>query len=155
MESLHLPNDILGWLGLVFMFIIAITNFKLTRDKTIKERTKEVDSLDQKLISGLKETVGQLEKKVQLLEDQHSKNAELITQLSASNQTMRDILQGRDKDSLEFQRQGLETMKLFGEVSKLVMATNVTVTQTHDEVKKLYQMIESHMNHIRSIIDTN
>lgn len=100
--------DIAAITGVIIYGIFAVIGYF---DKNRKDREAEADKADERVIFLLKEQVAALEKKV-------SEQAELIRQnslrlegLMAENKTLREVLQGRDKTTTNYQAQGLATMK--------------------------------------------
>lgn len=62
-----------------------------------------------------------------------------LGKLTGENKTLRELLQGRDENTVLFQKQGFEAMKRSEEIFKLSMETN-------KNVEKLYRVIEKYLN---------
>lgn len=107
------------------------------------------DQQDDRLIKILEDTVKALEKKVN---DQKKESDETVSKLSKKiddltnkvdelereNKTLVDVLQGRDKATIDFQKQMLETVRLSIE-------TNGLAKQTSDRLEKLIGLMTEHL----------
>lgn len=107
------------------------------------------DQQDDRLIKILEDTVKALEKKVN---DQKTESDETVNKLSKKidnlttkvdelereNKTLVDVLQGRDKATIDFQKQMLETVRLSIE-------TNGLAKQTSDRLEKLIGLMTEHL----------
>jgi len=102
------------------------------------------DNADDRLINILKETVDQLEIKV----NQQSKDIESLTkkvdELEKENGTLIEVLQGRDKNTLDFQRQMLEAMKIG-------METNGLAKHTAEKLTELMDMMGDHLKAVEAL----
>lgn len=104
------------------------------------------DNADDRLINILKETVDQLEIKV----NQQSKDIESLTrkvdELEKENGTLIEVLQGRDKNTLDFQKQMLEAMKIG-------METNGLAKHTSEKLTELMGMMGDHLKAVEALQD--
>ncbi len=128
----QLPQSPIAWVGLIFATVGAGFAAYLVY-------TKQRDGVDDRLITLLKETVDALDEKV----NKQSKDIEELTtkvnDLEKENGTLIEILQGRDKNTLEFQKQMLETMRV-------VMETNCLAKHTSEKIGVLVDLMERHLN---------
>ena len=96
------------------------------------------DDADDRLIGILKETVDALEIKV----NKQTTDIEFLTkkvqELERENGTLIEVLQGRDKATLEFQQQMLETVRLS-------MDTNSVARDTNSKVSTLMGSMGQHL----------
>jgi len=99
---------------------------------------KNRDGADDRLINLLKGTVDELEKKV----NQQTENIDVLTrkmdELEHENELLIEVLQGRDKSTLEFQKQMLETMRV-------TMETNGLAKDTSTKIGELMGLMTSHL----------
>lgn len=127
----QLPNSPIGWIGLTIAAIVGgFTAYMFYN--------KNKDGADDRLINILKDTVDQLEEKV----NKQSKDIEMLTiklgELERENETLVEVLQGRDKSTLEFQRQMLEAMRIG-------METNGLAKETAESLHRLTDLISAHI----------
>lgn len=135
--------------------IFAVLNIV---DKSKREKEKELDEIDTKVISLLKEQVTQLEKRVK---DQDEKlkfattleirikeqdilikeTADKLQALIAENNILREILQGRDQDTIFFQKTVIEAVERGKQTFEIVSKTN-KITE------RLLRAIEKHLQHL-------
>lgn len=112
-------------------------------------RRKENDSATATLVKTLQDTVKALQDeqeiqkdKIKKLEDSHKKNEDKIVTLETENKRMLDILQGRDEDTIRFQKEGFEAMsrmnKMADSIDKLVkvVESNTAGISTNNELTK-------------------
>jgi FtsZ-binding cell division protein ZapB len=135
------PHTALGWGGLIiglgFAAVAAYLTFKQYRG-----------GQDDRLINILKDTVEELEKKV----DQQDRDIKLmqaqVSSLQTTNDTLTRVLQGRDTETIEFQRR----------VDGAVIAsrdTNEKVTIMAEQMIKLMGILERHMTRLEAGAVTN
>jgi len=113
------------------------------------------DGADDRLINLLKETVGELEKKVDNQKREHddevvklNKKIDDLTskvgELEKENQTLVEVLQGRDKSTLDFQRQMLEAMRVG-------METNGLAKDTANKLQSLIDLMATHIKAVEAL----
>lgn len=127
----QLPNSPIGWLGLIIAAVAGGAGAYMVYNK-------QKDGADDRLINILKGTVDALEEKV----NKQSEDIQLLTvkvdELERENETLVEILQGRDKSTLEFQRQMLEAMRIG-------METNGLAKETSQSLNRLTDIISAHI----------
>jgi antitoxin component HigA of HigAB toxin-antitoxin module len=107
------------------------------------------DNADDRLIGILKETVDALQVQVDNQKKEHDETVEALTKkidtltlkvddLERENGTLIEVLQGRDKNTLEFQKQMLEAMKIG-------METNGLAKQTSERLTELVTIMGDHL----------
>lgn len=137
MEELKLYG---GYIGMIATIVIYFF-FPLRR--------KEIDGATSTLIKTLQDTVKALKdeqeiqkEKITKLEESHKKNEDKIVTLETENKRMLDILQGRDEDTIRFQKEGFEAMarmnKMADSIDKLVkvVESNTAGIATNNELTK-------------------
>lgn len=126
------PHTISDWLVLMAAAtgIVLMVRGGLRKDN--KELEHQADQEADRLNAILKNTVDALEKKVANLEQQQKENMAELNTLRGENNIMKQLLQGRDSDSEQMKNLALVAMK--------------QVSETHENVGKLYKLLESHFN---------
>lgn len=113
------------------------------------------DNADDRLIHILKETVEELEKKVDNQKKEYDETVgtltkkiddltEKVDELEKENSTLIEVLQGRDKNTLDFQKQMLEAMKIG-------METNGLAKHTSEKLTELMGMMGDHLKAVEAI----
>lgn len=93
---------------------------------------KDAEKANQYVITALQQKIGILEK------DMTDMGTRLDT-LQVENKTFRDVLTGRDPQTILFQQQGFEAMKAVPEILDLTRNTN-------KNIERLFDLIEKHLN---------
>lgn len=137
-----LPTSPIGWIGLGIGAVATAFAAYLWYNR-------QKDGADDRLINILKETVDALETKVDKQKTEHDENVEELTkkiddltvkveELEQENGRLVEILQGRDKATLEFQKQMLQAVQLS-------METNGLAKETALAIHKLTDLISAHI----------
>jgi hypothetical protein len=138
------PHDLTGWLGLVAFGILGLFAVLGWWDKKRKERTDLADKLDDKVIKLLKEQVEALEKKVEEQATVLKETADKLESLVNENRTLRDVLQGRDAQFLDFQEKGMISMGRVEKILELTSDTNINVGKLYKAIEHHLQIMENH-----------
>ena len=137
----QLPNSPIGWIGLMLAAIAGGFAAYLAY-------SRNRDGSDDRLINILKETVDALEEKV----NKQSHDIEALTKkvddLEKENGTLIEVLQGRDKNTLDFQKQMLEAMKIG-------METNGLAKETATKLGELMTIMGSHLQAVEKLQKTD
>lgn len=121
----NLPATIsTSWIGLLLVFGIAALTLVNTWNSLRKKRDEEADEASDRLVKILQGTVKELETKVESHETKLLENAKQIASLTTANELMTKLLEGRDKETLEFQKQGFEAFKNISELAKIARSIN-------------------------------
>lgn len=142
-----LPNNAIGWAGLVIAMIASGFAAYLFY-------SRQKDGADDRLINILKETVDALEKKVDDQKKEYDNTVgsltkkiddltEKVDELEKENATLIEVLQGRDKATLEFQKQMLEAVKIG-------METNGLAKETAHKLGELIDTMKEHLSAVQS-----
>lgn len=125
------PTSLFGWVAMLIAIIGAGFAAYLAYNRNR-------DGSDDRLINILKQTVDALEEKV----NKQSEDIEALTRkvddLERENGTLIEVLQGRDKATLDFQRQMLETVKIS-------METNGLAKESHQKISELIEIMGRHI----------
>lgn len=113
------------------------------REDLVDDR-READNVETRLVNALKEEVAVLTRKA---DKQDAKLAEMekkMIEIAAENKTLREILSGRDADSVKYREQGLAAMDLIKEMAKVLPSMQ-------NDIKELYKAINHHMQNVEDI----
>ena len=133
-------SDILKyWSEILLLFGGGLVIFISLKGKMLKEKIDASDKADDRLILILQTTVEKLEKEVSVLKAQQSQNTITLAKLGNENSFLKEILQGRDKDTQEFHRKGFVAISHTDEILALTRTTN-------KNVESLLRAIEKHLS---------
>lgn len=133
----QLPNSPIGWIGLVLAAIAGGFSAYL-----IYNRQK--DGADDRLITILKETVDQLEVKVNKQSEDIEKLTKKITSMEHENEVLVKVLQGRDDQTQQFYKQAFEAMKIAHDTHNVVTTLAESIKNTNDNMAKLIELLSKH-----------
>ena len=120
-------------------------------DKSLNSRRKLISDVDKELITTLQEQVRVLKEKAEGAETRSLNTQIDFEKLKAENLTLKDILQGRDQASLEFQKAGMTAIRRAEQTTQLIEKTFQLVSSNTQSIEKLYKAIEKHL----STMETN
>lgn len=100
------------------------------------------DNADDRLINILKNTVDELEKTVEKQTIDIEKLTLKVNDLDRENKTLIEVLQGRDKNTLEFQKQMLEAVRIGMETNGLAKETSRKIGDLVDIMGKHLKAVE-------------
>lgn len=101
----HFVSQFGGWLGIAAAVLFGVFSFFGLFNKTAKTLKKEETETAKDVIDLLSKKVDVLEKKVEELETS-------VNKLTTENQTLRDVLQGRDEVTQQFYKDAYIAMGL-------------------------------------------
>lgn len=114
-------------------------------DKVRRDRQKDTDGSEDRLIDLLQKTVNELEKKV----NQQTADIKVITtkmqHLEKENETLVRVLQGRDDATQQFYRQMLESIKVTQSTHDTVTTLAKSVQDTVTNMTKLIELLSRHL----------
>lgn len=131
----QLPSTAIGWIGL----IIAATAGGFV---AYLYYNRQKDGADDRLINILKQTVDALETKVNKQSEDIEALTKKVNELERENDTLIEVLQGRDKNTLEFQKQMLDAMKIG-------METNGLAKENSEKLAHLIDIMTEHLEVVR------
>lgn len=146
-----LPNSFIGWAGVLTFFVVGAVAFYGLWDKTSRDRRKDGNASEDRLIDLLKKTVDELERKMNKQTIDIEELSKKITHLEKENETLVKVLQGRDEQTQTFYKQAVESMKVAAETHDVVstLAKNIEVTNTN--TTKLIELMGKHLDHMDNI----
>lgn len=119
---------ILGFAALYYWF-----------DKDRTKRRKDENDAEDRLIGLLKETTEEFEKKIKAQTTKIETLETKVTKLETENKTLLDILQGRDKRTVEFYDKSFESMQVTAKTHQIVEALATNVTETNKKIQDLVE----------------
>ncbi len=137
--------------GLVAIYGLLDREFK-TR---MKEKLGEENSLDDRIKTLYKEESAAQEKRITDLTKKLLVMEEDIKRLSTENRVMRDVLQGKDSQSVEFQKMGMDSMKQFAEMQKIVYEQHKISLENREETRQVNRNVERLAKAIETYIKKN
>lgn len=142
---IELPALVDGWVALIVLVLVGIAAGFNIFDRTMRLRRKEADLVDNRLITNLQTEVEFLRNKAEEqgkeLRDMKAKQAAI----EAENVLLKDILQGRDKDTMEYQKKSLEAASTGLETHKIVVAMN-------SNMQNFARLMEEHLKRIEPVL---
>lgn len=115
------------------------------KGKVLKEKNELGNKADDRLITILQTTVANLEKEVEALRRVVEETSKKLIEVQAENNVLREVFQGRDQNTIEFQKRGFEAIAKTDEVLRLARETNTLSQSTEKHLVKLLTLIEKHM----------
>ena len=129
------------WLEMIAIVVVGIFAIITLIDRESNRRKLEIDKQEDRVITLLKEEVqtmkGKYDDLQQRFQDQELKFKELMTE----NTTLREIVQGRDASTLEYQKAGLASMKN----GEIVLQE---VQKSNKNMERIASLIERHMKQV-------
>ena len=128
------------------ILIVAVTGFLYIvgiYSKQKGERKREEDAGDDRLIKLLQTTVTELEKKVTKQDADLQLLSAEVGKLRSENETLIQILQGRDKQTQLFYEKGFESMKVLTEIAPIIKTIDTTLKDKNESINKLIETISS------------
>ena len=108
-------------------------------DKALRDRSKEKTSLEDKIRELYQTESKELQEKIENLVVE-------VKRLTTENEVITKIFQGRDNQTIEFQKQGFEVMKQFAETSQVISETHQIAVKNHNGLSKMTKHMERLLN---------
>ncbi len=145
LNLVQLPVDLVGWVTLIAANLVGAVMLLNLFDKGRRERNKENNLVDDRVISLLKEQISQLEKK----SVEQGKNLETmqteLTKLGAENKLLKDLVQGRDPQTVDFQERGLVAIARVEEITAIAHENQKAILKVQQNIERLYKLIEKQL----------
>lgn len=140
-----LPNTLMGWVAVLTVVVVGGVAVYGIWDRKAKERKKEVDDGEDRLIDILQKTVTELEGKVNKQTDDIKNLTQQVELLNRDNKNYIDIFRGRDEQTQQFYKQGFESMKITQENHDLLTTVATSIQNTNDNMTKLIDILGKHV----------
>jgi len=134
-----LPSTAKDWVEAIIICTLGGLTIWQNFFTGLKGVRKEQNADNDRLISLLKETVNQLEIKVGNLDEQYTATKKEVEKLSNENAIMKQLLQGRDQATIDFQKAAMESMK---KIDALIENTG----QANSDIRNLSTLIQKHLS---------
>ena len=135
---------------IITIVVVGVFSLIALLDRGMKQKRTDADALDKELINSLKTKAELQEERIKELETDHKASTALINQLKGENQMMKELLQGRDKATLDYQKTGLEAMAKIDKIfevaitnSKNIETLTKTLTDHFSRIEKHYEAVDS------------
>jgi hypothetical protein len=122
-----IPRSFMEWLGMIAVVSVGFFAIVGTLDKAKKQHRNQADEAETRLITILKEEVKALTRKIENYETRMSKQDVLLAEIKeqfirveTENKTLKDILSGQDKDSVDYRKQSALAAQQIAEIYKYV-----------------------------------
>lgn len=150
METLFtsLPNTFLGWMAVITLFVVGSVAVYGLFDKQIRERRKDGNASEDRLIDILKKTVDELETKVNKQTKDIDELTTEVNKLRIDNEKYLSILQGRDAETKEFYKQAFESMKLAHDTHDVVTTLAKNMEVANNNTTRLIDLLGRHIEAI-------
>lgn len=145
METVQVPTGVVGLASMISVIVLGIFALINLIDKGLSSRRKQISDADKELITTLQEQVKTLKEKAEAAETRSLNTQMDFEKLKSENLTLREILQGRDQASLEFQKAGMEAIRRADTSYQLIEKTFTLVSGHTASIEKLYKAIEKHL----------
>lgn len=140
---MNFPDSFIGWMAASGIVIAGGVAAYGQIDKIWRERKKIDGDADDRLISILKQTVEELEVKINTQAQKIENLTHEIDKMKEENKTLVSVLQGRDGQTIKFQEQVLSAVTKGLETHEIVRSTN-------SNVERLCSLMEQHMKAIEA-----
>jgi len=128
----------IGWMAAGALVVTGGVALYGVFDKAKRDKKKEDEGADDRLIDILKQTVNELETKVESQQQQIDQLSKKTDNLHQENKVLTAVLQGRDGQTLEFQKEVMAAVTKGHEVHEMCKATN-------QNVERLCKLMEKHL----------
>lgn len=152
---------IVGVLGLVVLGIFALIGFL---NPKVRERNKELNDTEDRLIKTLKDEVAVLTTKLDTLQETFHNQTLQVAELTTKYEVLAQVFQGRDEDSVRYRAEGRETMRIVSEGAVKLDAVRAQIEQHNteaikfrkqhsEEIQKLYEAIQANTAEVGKIAE--
>lgn len=146
METIQVPNSIMGWASMISVVVVGIFALINLMDRSLGNRRKLINEADNELITTLQEQIKVFKEKAESAESIARTTQLDFEKLKAENLTLREILQGRDQATMEFQKAGMAAIQRSEQTTQLIEKTFTLVSKQSESIEKLYKAIEKHLS---------
>lgn len=147
-ELLSLPRwlEIAGFIIVGFVAVYGLFDARArSRSQTLNEQEDRVIKLYETEVERLRERIEELANQVSGLERQ-------ILTARTENATLTKILQGRDEDSVEYRKMGIESMKRGEVMMEILKSGESRSIEILEAIKNLYKIMNVHLENETQIL---
>lgn len=144
----NLPN----WVTIIGLIATGLVAGFGVFDARIRTRRKDENDIEDRVITLLKEQNTQLTVKINDYEQKFTSLNEKVAKVEAQNQLMKEILQGVDKESVDYKQQGRQAMETIQQLAEVAASNGKktdkvmeAVQATNKNVERLATAIERHL----------
>lgn len=144
------------FITLTGLFVVGLVAMYGVFDKKMKSKIVEEDGLDDRIRALYKEESDAQSKKISILTSKLEGLEKDIEKMLNENRLFKDIFQGRDSQTIEFQKQGFEAMKTTGDMKILMIEQKQVslenkreIMMVNKNVERLALAIEKHLKVIQ------
>ena len=152
MGLLTLPN----LLALLTAFAVGAVVLAGLLDNAARKRKQmdeqERETLDQKIRSLYQEEKKLQDDKIDRLQETVTELSSKVATLEAENKIMKDLIQGRDKETLAYRERGIKAMDLSEDMAKIITSNGKktdallkSMESQNKNITRLAQAIEKHL----------
>lgn len=136
-------QELISIISVVILGLFGITSLldksRRDRSKVASEETKELIEILQQKITALEDRVTTAEQNAAIAKDEAIK-------VKAENGTLREILQGRDMATVEFQKSAMDAIKIVYETSTIAKENSIKLDAANKNIERLAVAIETHLD---------
>lgn len=140
-----LPSDLTSWIVWVAPVTIAIgVSFYYSFGQIIRKQQQDIINVQSIKIETLEKEVMELKEAQKGFKELQAINILEITKLKTENTQLIAILQGRDKETTEYQRQGLDAIKMINDMHtdiKLILQDSQRYAHMAEDVRSATNLI--------------
>ena len=127
------------------ILIVGIFSIGSLLDKSRRERAKLVSDETKELVELLQQKIKALEDRVTTAENNATIAKDEAIKVKAENGTLREILQGRDIATLEFQKAAMDAIKAGYETNHIAKENSRKLDSANSNIERLAKAIETHL----------
>lgn len=139
----QLPQTLVGWAGFITLIIVGVFAVWGLFDKTLRDRRKDAVAAADDVIKALNERVDQLTNRVEELETEQAVHIKQIAELKATNETLTKILQGRDENTIKFQKEVGDAIKTTNGINEIIKKVERQVGTMAEAMERLAKALEA------------
>lgn len=138
-KDMEFLSQIPTWILLIGAVVVGAFVVLGLFDREKRNRGKEKDDLEDRVRVLYAEESKQLREQLEGLTEE-------VKKLRAENKVITEIFQGRDTTTVEFQKQGFETMRQFAITNRMIAETHKIALQNKNGLGKMGKNIEKLVN---------
>lgn len=131
--------------GLIIALVVGLIAIYGLFDKKVKDKLGEENTLEDRIRNLYKEESDAQTKKITDLTEKVNSLEKEMTRVSDENKVFKDVFQGRDSQTLEFQRQGFDAIKKANELHAMLVEQKEIALQTNKNIERLATAIEKYL----------